>query len=77
MLPPTPDFIAMSASLPETDRVGLCLTCKQARRVRTDRGSVFYQCQLSAVDPRYSKYPRLPVLQCAGHECKEEIEKAD
>ena len=38
------------------------------RRVQSDRGSVFYQCQLSATDPSFPKYPRLPVLHCAGHE---------
>jgi hypothetical protein len=67
---PTPNFIVMSVSLLETDRVGLCFTCQQARQVRTDRGSVFYQCQRSSVDPQYPKYPRLPVLHCPGYEAK-------
>ena len=38
------------------------------RRVTSDRGSVFYLCQLSKVDPSFPKYPRLPVLECAGYE---------
>lgn len=65
----------MSALSKEIDRVGLCATCKQARQVRTDRGSVFYQCQRSAVDPRYPKYPGLPVLHCPGHELKAKDEQ--
>jgi mannose-6-phosphate isomerase-like protein (cupin superfamily) len=29
---------------------------------------VFYLCALSAGDPRFPKYPRLPVLHCAGYQ---------
>jgi len=47
---------------------GLCATCRHARVVRSDRGSVFYRCLLAATDPRFSKYPPLPVLRCAGYE---------
>lgn len=46
--------------------VGLCATCQYVREVRSDRGSVFYRCVLSAQDPVYPKYPRLPVLRCPG-----------
>jgi len=42
------------------------------RSVRTDKGSVFYQCQRAVTDPSYPKYPRLPVLDCPGYEKKEE-----
>ena len=38
------------------------------RRIESDRGSIFYLCELSKVDPRFPKYPRLPVLSCAGYE---------
>ena len=47
--------------------VGLCSTCAHLRMVRSDRGSAFYRCLLSARDPRFPKYPRLPVLACAGY----------
>jgi hypothetical protein len=47
--------------------VGLCASCRHARRVLTPR-STFWLCQLAAVDPRFDKYPRLPVLECDGHE---------
>jgi hypothetical protein len=39
------------------------------RRVTSDRGSVFYLCELSKVDPSFPKYPRLPVLECRGYKC--------
>jgi hypothetical protein len=35
--------------------------------VETPR-SVFWMCALAARDPRFDKYPRLPVLECAGFE---------
>ena len=46
---------------------GLCATCVHAVRVTSSRGSEFWQCGLSAVDARFPKYPRLPVLQCSGY----------
>jgi len=47
--------------------VGLCERCQHARRIPSSRGSVFYLCTLSAVDDAFPKYPRLPVIQCAGY----------
>lgn len=47
---------------------GLCDTCRHLRRITSDRGSVFYQCRLAWVDPRFARYPRLPVLACEGYE---------
>ncbi len=49
------------------DRVGLCRSCRHARQVPTTR-ALYWLCQLAAHDPRFEKYPRLPVLQCAGYE---------
>jgi len=46
---------------------GLCADCTHARRIESDRGSVFLQCQLSFTDGRFAKYPRLPVLSCGGY----------
>jgi hypothetical protein len=60
----------MSPNSPESDRAGLCFSCQHMRLVRTDRGSVFYQCQRSLADPKYPKYPSLPVRQCPGYELK-------
>ena len=51
-------------------QVGLCLLCRHSRRVETER-SVFWRCALAEVDPRFDKYPRLPVLECSGYERRE------
>ncbi|MGH9401580.1 MAG: hypothetical protein ACRD2P_05685 [Terriglobia bacterium] len=47
---------------------GLCGSCRHARVVRSDRGSVFYKCQRSMTDPAFPAYPRIPVLRCSGFE---------
>jgi len=47
---------------------GLCATCRHARVVENDRGRRFVHCERSKTDARYPRYPRLPVLQCGGHE---------
>ena len=57
-------------------KLGLCPGCRHVRIIRSDRGSIFYQCLLAAVDPRFPKYPRLPVLSCPGYEAKEESDEA-
>jgi hypothetical protein len=49
---------------------GLCSSCTHARRMESDRGSIFIRCDLSLKDPRFAKYPRLPVLTCSGYERK-------
>jgi hypothetical protein len=46
---------------------GLCETCRHSRTIVSDRGSVFFLCQLSFTDPRFKKYPTLPVLECVGY----------
>ena len=55
----------MAADQPHQD-AGLCGHCVHARLVTSSRGSVFYFCGLSEVDPAFPKYPRLPVLRCNG-----------
>jgi len=51
------------------DRIGagLCETCQHSRIIVSDRGSVFYLCELSFRDSRFRKYPGLPVLECSGY----------
>jgi hypothetical protein len=46
---------------------GLCATCRHARLVTNDRGSVFVRCGYAALDPSFAKYPRLPVMACAAY----------
>lgn len=55
----------MSDPEPRPQSVGLCFTCRHARRVETPRSS-FWLCRLSATDPAFPRYPRLPVLACSG-----------
>jgi hypothetical protein len=51
--------------------VGLCVDCLHARRIESARGSLFILCNLSHTDPRFPKYPRLPILSCDGYNPKE------
>jgi hypothetical protein len=58
---------AVPRSSPQSNQAGLCESCRHARRIESDRGSVFYLCELSTSDPRFAKYPALPVIQCPGY----------
>jgi len=58
--------------MPRMPEPGLCGSCVHARRIASDRGSVFLQCQLSFTRPEFPKYPRLPVLRCSGYEKQKE-----
>jgi hypothetical protein len=51
----------------EMERAGLCAKCRFARRIESSRGSKFILCELSASDSTFPKYPRLPVIECAGY----------
>jgi hypothetical protein len=52
---------------PDLDRhVGLCARCDHARRVTSAKGSTFWLCERSRADPRFRKYPPLPVRHCLG-----------
>ena len=56
--------------LGQFDTVGLCRICLHVKLINTPRGSTFYLCRLSETDPRFAKYPRLPVVRCAGYVAK-------
>jgi hypothetical protein len=45
---------------------GLCGSCVACRLVHTGR-STFYLCERSRTDPRFRRYPPVPVRQCAGY----------
>ncbi len=55
------------AQEPRDGAEGLCAWCTHARRVASDRGSIFLLCELSFTNPRFPKYPALPVLSCSGY----------
>jgi len=46
---------------------GLCATCVH-REIKASARSVFLRCQLADVDPRFLRYPPLPVWACPGWE---------
>ncbi len=52
---------------PHAPPPGLCGSCANVRIVQTRKGSRFFLCQLSETDPRFPKYPPIPVLRCAGY----------
>jgi hypothetical protein len=59
------------------EKAGLCDSCVHQRLVGTTRGSQFSLCERSRNDPAYPRYPRLPVLNCRGHEPRAPDERAD
>lgn len=61
---------ALPPPLRVSGQAGLCESCRRARRIESDRGSTFYLCELSSCDPRFPKYPALPVMQCPGYTSK-------
>jgi len=60
--------VSVSDEKREALRVGLCADCRFMRRIESDRRSIFYLCERSATNASFPKYPRLPVLQCAGYD---------
>jgi hypothetical protein len=43
--------------------------------IRSGRGSEFSMCLRHKTDPRYPKYPRIPVASCPGFEHSERSER--
>jgi hypothetical protein len=39
--------------------------------ITNDRGSRFYLCELSFTDPRYPRYPVIPIVACPGYRPQE------
>jgi len=52
----------------ERSRVGLCADCRHVRRMKSDRGSIFYLCERSRTDSNFANYPALPIVECSGYE---------
>lgn len=46
-------------------RSGLCASCGNAEVVRSQR-SAYLRCALADRDPRFARYPLLPVVICSG-----------
>jgi hypothetical protein len=60
--------------LPENPRqqIGLCLDCRFSEVVVSGRGSRFYLCLKARNDPRFPRYPTLPVRYCEGYQPPQE-----
>ena len=52
---------------------GLCGACRHVQVITSDRGSRFYLCRLAATDPRFPRYPAIPVRECAGFSPRDRV----
>ncbi len=57
-----------SESRPDGSPAGLCARCEHLRTQATRRGAVFFRCARADTDPRFLRYPPIPVRACAGFE---------
>jgi len=56
-------------SLFEAAGPGLCTSCRYCNQTKHPRGGApYYRCLRANEDPRYKRYPRIPVLECDGYE---------
>ncbi|MEO8504492.1 MAG: hypothetical protein ABI609_11390 [Acidobacteriota bacterium] len=53
---------------------GLCRTCQHSELLASPR-SVFLRCELAASDPRFPRYPPLPVVVCGGFSPGDSVER--
>jgi hypothetical protein len=63
----------MNDAMSARDKVGLCSDCRHAKAIVSGKGSQFFLCLRAETDSHYSKYPRLPMLQCSGCERHHEL----
>lgn len=47
---------------------GLCVACQYAKPNQTRRGTAYLRCARATWDRTLTRYPRLPVTECAGFE---------
>lgn len=47
---------------------GLCRLCAHSQVVPSSRDATFWLCGLSFTDPRFLRYPPVPVIACTGYE---------
>src|SRR5438093_12408288 len=48
--------------------VGRCFPCRWMRAAGNQRGATFVRCTRADTDPRFVRYPTLPMRTCAGYE---------
>jgi 3-isopropylmalate/(R)-2-methylmalate dehydratase large subunit len=52
----------------DVEQAGVCARCRWRRWIVSHRGGRFLRCGRSDVDPRFPRFPPLPVARCAGFE---------
>ena len=62
------DKAAEHTDRPDPVTPGLCEDCRHVRVVAGRQGARYYLCRLAATNPRFAKYPPLPVRWCTGYE---------
>jgi hypothetical protein len=45
---------------------GLCGRCTHALIRPTNKGTTYLRCDRAGSDPRFPRYPRLPMISCPG-----------
>jgi hypothetical protein len=63
-----PDRPPDAAGLTLGAEPGLCGACRHAKVNETRRGTAYLRCMRAVWDTALSRYPRLPVTECAGFE---------
>jgi hypothetical protein len=53
---------------PDAQPWGLCAACRHHVVITSDRGSRFVMCALAKIDPRFPRYPAVPVRRCDGYQ---------
>ncbi len=59
---------------PRDPSLGLCGSCRYRREVIGRQGAMYVLCRRAESDSNYPKYPRVPMLRCAGYEEREREE---
>jgi hypothetical protein len=47
--------------------IGLCAACQHVKVIKSAKDCFFVMCGLAKTNPRFEKYPVLPVLRCSGY----------
>ena len=67
----------MNDATSERNKLGLCTDCHYTKSIVSGKGSQFSLCLRSETDSHYSKYPRLPMLQCSGYERQQSLSPSE
>jgi hypothetical protein len=63
--------------MPSKVTVGLCAACAWVRTTTARSGATYYRCARAEQDPRFPRYPALPVRRCPGYAAAPTASPAD